>query len=150
MVFKPFTHLARQTFSKTFAHGYAQSVVAASQSSYASSATSLNQITSVPGKFTRTAQLQSAFQNASGSSSSAGAKAGHAASNYASADSGLAAYFAAWQLAQQTGEEGVLETFTRRTGWKAGAKESKEEESKPERSRPDDQDSASLSHSQSE
>ncbi|KMP00602.1 PPR repeat protein [Coccidioides immitis RMSCC 2394] len=149
MVFKPFTHLARQTFSKTFAHGYAQSVVAASQSSYASSATSLNQITSVPGKFTRTAQLQSAFQNASGSSSSAGAKAGHAASNYASADSGLAAYFAAWQLAQQTGEDGDWKQyqFTRRIGWKAGAKESKEEESKPERESADEQDSASLSHS---
>nr|KMM65825.1 hypothetical protein CPAG_02168 [Coccidioides posadasii RMSCC 3488] len=145
----PFTHLARQTFSKTFAHGYAQSVVAASQSSYASSATSLNQITSVPGKFTRTAQLQSAFQNASGSSSSAGAKAGHAASNYASADSGLAAYFAAWQLAQQTGEDGDWKQyqFTRRIGWKAGAKESKEEESKPERESADEQDSASLSHS---
>jgi hypothetical protein len=57
MVFKPFTHLARQAFTKTFAHGYAQSVVAASQSSFASSTTGLNQIGIHPGKFTRTATV---------------------------------------------------------------------------------------------
>ncbi|KAI1933233.1 hypothetical protein LOZ58_004527 [Ophidiomyces ophidiicola] len=129
MVFKPFTHLARQTFSKTFAHGYAQSVVAASQSSYASSNTSLNQITALPGKFTRTAQLQNAFQHASGSSN-AGPKAGHAASNLPSGDSGLAAYFAAWQLAQQSGDEADWKQyqFTKRIGYKAGAKDAKEDD----------------------
>lgn len=131
MVFKPFTHLARQTISKTLVHGYAQSVVAASQSSYASSTTSLNQITALPGKFTRTAQLQNAFQNTGPGSSSAGPKAGHAASsNNSVTDSGLAAYFAAWQLAQQTGDEGDWHQyqFTKRIGWKAGAKGSKEKE----------------------
>ncbi|KAL1955537.1 hypothetical protein VTO42DRAFT_8491 [Malbranchea cinnamomea] len=120
MVFKPFTHLARQTISKTL-HGYAQSVVAASQSSYASSATSLGQIAnSHPGKYTRTTQLQNAFQNASSGSSSAGAKAGHAASNNVSSDSGLAAYYAAWQHAQQTGDDSDWRQFhlSRRLGWK--------------------------------
>ncbi|KAK2736724.1 hypothetical protein FQN57_000572 [Myotisia sp. PD_48] len=124
MVFKPFTHLARQTLSKTFAHGYAQSVVAASQS-YASS--SLNQFASVPGKFTRTAQLQSAFQNGSGSSN-AGPKAGHAASNYSTSDSGLAAYYAAWQLAQQAEDDGDWSQFqfTKRIGWKPSSKDEKD------------------------
>ncbi|WEW57741.1 hypothetical protein PRK78_003208 [Emydomyces testavorans] len=146
MVFKPFTHLARQTFSKTIAHGYAQSVVAASQSSYASSTTSLNQITALPGKFTRTAQLQNAFQNASGSSN-AGAKAGHAASNCPSSDSGLAAYFAAWQLAQQAGDEGDWKQFqfAKRIGWKAGTKEPKEE-GKNEEPSAEGQETDPLSH----
>ncbi|EGD98078.1 pentatricopeptide repeat protein [Trichophyton tonsurans CBS 112818] len=130
MVFKPFTHLARQTFSKTFVHGYAQSVVAASQSSYAPSASSLNQITSIPQtvKYTRTAQLQSAFQHASGSSSSAsGAKAGHSATSGSTGDSGLAAYYAAWQHAQQTGDDSDWKQFqfTKRIGWKP-AKEEKD------------------------
>lgn len=130
MVFKPFTHLARQTISKTLVHGYAQSVVAASQTSYASSATSLNQITAVPGKFTRTAQLQSAFQGASGSGSNAGPKAGHAATNATGGDSGLAAYFAAWQLAQQADENDWKQyQFSKRIGWNGHSKEAKEQKS---------------------
>lgn len=127
MVFKPFTHLARQTFSKTFAHGYAQSVVAASQS-YATS-TPLNQLTSLHGKYTRTAQLQNAFQSSSSGSSSAGPKAGHAASNHSGGDSGLAAYYAAWQHAQQTGDDGDWKQFQfkRRIGWKPTSKDAKDE-----------------------
>src|SRR5947207_12060698 len=129
MVFKPFTHLARQTFSKTFAHGYAQSVVAASQSSYASSTTSLNQITAHPGKYTRTAQLQSAFQNPSCSSSNAGAKAGNAGTASSGGDSGLAAYYAAWQHAQLTGDDGDWRQFqfTKRIGWNTASKDAREE-----------------------
>ncbi|OJD19366.1 hypothetical protein AJ78_00636 [Emergomyces pasteurianus Ep9510] len=129
MVFKPFTHLARQAFSKTFVHGYAQSVVAASQSSYASTNTSLNQFTNLPAKYTRTAQLQSAFQNASGSSS-AGPKAGHAASGNAGGDSGLAAYYAAWQQAQQNGDDNDWHQFQfrKRIGWKPSSQEAKENE----------------------
>ncbi|PGH05576.1 hypothetical protein GX51_02915 [Blastomyces parvus] len=133
MVFKPFTHLARQAFSKTFVHGYAQSVVAASQSSYASTNTSLNQFTNLPAKYTRTAQLQSAFQNTSGSSS-AGSKAGHASSGYASGDSGLAAYYAAWQQAQQNGDENDWHQFQfrKRIGWKPSSQEAKENEGSAE------------------
>ncbi|PGH26872.1 hypothetical protein AJ80_01454 [Polytolypa hystricis UAMH7299] len=126
MVFKPFTHLARQTLSKTFAHGYAQSVVAASQSSYAS-ATSLNQITTVPAKFTRTTQLQNVFQNSSGSSN-AGPKAGHAASGQSGGgDSGLAAYYAAWQQAQQTDDGDWTQfQFKKRIGWTPSSKDSRD------------------------
>jgi pentatricopeptide repeat protein len=117
MVFKPFTHLARQNFAKAFTHGYAQSVVAASQSTtYTSS--SLNSLTTNGSlKFHRTSQLQSTFQNAS-SSSGAGAKAGQSTSS--SGDSGLAAYYAAWQHAQQTGDDSDWRQFqfTKRIGWK--------------------------------
>ncbi|EED22123.1 pentatricopeptide repeat protein [Talaromyces stipitatus ATCC 10500] len=119
MVFKPFTHLARQNFAKAFTHGYAQSVVAASQSTYASSSTTLNPLATTASslKFHRTSQLQSTFQNAS-SSSGSGAKAGQATSN--SGDSGLAAYYAAWQHAQQTGDDSDWRQFQfkRRIGWK--------------------------------
>jgi pentatricopeptide repeat protein len=116
MVFKPFTHLARQSFTKAFTHGYAQSVVAASQS-YASS-TTLNQFALQPAaKFSRTTQLQNAFSNAS-SSSGAGAKASQGAGG--NGDFGLAAYYAAWQHAQQTGDDTdwCQFQFKRRIGWK--------------------------------
>ncbi|KAL1868613.1 hypothetical protein Plec18167_008204 [Paecilomyces lecythidis] len=146
MVFKPFTHLARQSFTKAFTHGYAQSVVAASQSSYASSATSLNQIASHPGKYTRTTQLQNAFQNPS--SSGAGGKASQAGSG--SGDSGLAAYYAAWQHAQQTGDDSDWRQFqfNRRIGWKPSSKDaaekSKEAAETPESSHHDRVNKAAL------
>ncbi|KAJ5098718.1 hypothetical protein N7532_005719 [Penicillium argentinense] len=127
MVFKPFTHLARQSFTKAFTHGYAQSVVAASQSTYASS-TTFNSIASQPAKFSRT-QLQNAF-NAS-SSSGAGAKASQGGSS--NGDFGLAAYYAAWQHAQQTGDDSDWRQFQfkRRIGWKPSAEDI--EEAKEER-----------------
>ncbi|KAL4894750.1 hypothetical protein BDV59DRAFT_174920 [Aspergillus ambiguus] len=113
MVFKPFTHLARQSFTKAFTHGYAQSVVAASQSSYASS-TTFNQLANQPAKFSRTA-LQNVFQPSS--SSGAGAKASQGSG---SGDLGLAAYYAAWQHAQQTGDDSDWKQLQlkRRIGWK--------------------------------
>lgn len=103
MVFKPFTHLARQSFTKAFTHGYAQSVVAASQSSYASS-TTLNHLAQHPAaKFSRTTQLQNVFQPSSSSGAGAGAKASQGGSG--GGDLGVAAYYAAWQQAQQTGDD---------------------------------------------
>ena len=45
MVFKPLSHLARRS-TKAFAHGYAQSLAAASQSSYASTNTPFGQLNS--------------------------------------------------------------------------------------------------------
>ena len=116
MVFKPFTHIARQSFTKAFTHGYAQSVVAASQSSYASS-TTLNHLTVAnPAKFSRTTQLQHVFQPSS--SSGAGAKASQGGSG--GGDAGLAAYYAAWQQAQQTGDDSDWKQLQlkRRVGWK--------------------------------
>ncbi|KAF7586312.1 hypothetical protein BBP40_009077 [Aspergillus hancockii] len=120
MVFKPFTHLARQSFTKAFTHGYAQSVVAASQSSYASS-TGFNQLANQPAKFSRTA-LQNVFQPSS-SSGAAGAKASQGGSG--SGDLGLAAYYAAWQHAQQTGDDSDWKQFQvkRKLGWKPSQEE---------------------------
>jgi pentatricopeptide repeat protein len=125
MVFKPFTHLARQSFTKAFTHGYAQSVVAASQSSYASS-TTLNTLAAQPAKYSRT-QLQNAFSNAS-SSSGAGAKASQGGSG--NGDFGLAAYYAAWQHAQQTGDDSDWRSdqFKRRIGWKPSAEDAEGKE----------------------
>lgn len=125
MVFKPFTHLARQSFAKSLTHGYAQSVVAASQSSYASSTTSFgpfgNHAATRFGK-SGTSQLQNAFQNTT-NSSGAGTKAGHGSSNNSgSNDGGLAAYYAAWQQQQQHGgedNEWKQFQFAKRIGWKA-------------------------------
>ncbi|KAL5044006.1 hypothetical protein BDW71DRAFT_199401 [Aspergillus fruticulosus] len=116
MVFKPFTHIARQSFTKAFTHGYAQSVVAASQSSYASS-TTLNHFTAAnPAKYSRTTQLQHVFQPSS--SSGAGAKASQGSSG--GGDAGLAAYYAAWQQAQQTGDDSDWKQLQlkRGLGWK--------------------------------
>src|SRR5271163_1678165 len=126
MVIKPFSQLARHGFTKTFVHGYAQSVVAASQSSYASTTTTLGQFHNYPvTKFAKASQLQGVFPGASGSG--AGAKAGHApqASN-ANTDGGLALYYAAWQHAQQTGDDSDWKQhqFARRIGWKSSEKPS--------------------------
>lgn len=118
MVFKPFTHLARQSFAKTFTHGYAQSVVAATQSSYASPFGNHHASRFVkPG----IPQLQTAFQTTP-SPSSSGAKAGHTNSKtVGNRDGGLAAYYEAWQQQQHSGDGKEWEQFqfTKRIGWKA-------------------------------
>lgn len=120
MVFKPFTHLARQSFAKTFTHGYAQTVVAATQSSYASSTTPFspfgNHHSNRFGK-PGTVQLHNAFHNASGSPGVANKNQSSQAAE--SADAGLAAYFEAWQNQQRHGEgnEWKQFQFTKRIGW---------------------------------
>ncbi len=114
MVFKPFTHLARQSFAKTFTHGYAQSVVAASQSSYASQTTSFNSLGNSTSRFSKsgTSQFQNALQNNSG------VKSAHLHHN--GIDGGLAAYFAAWQQRDIDAEQEWKQfQFTKRIGWKA-------------------------------
>lgn len=124
MVIKPFTHLARYGFTKSLFHGSAQSVIAASQSSYASTTTSLAQFHNYPvTKFAKASQLQSVFPGAS--SSGAGAKAGHAAHS-SNADGGLGLYYAAWQHAQQTGDDSDWKQhqFARRIGWKSSDRSS--------------------------
>ncbi|MCJ1225021.1 hypothetical protein MMC12_001668 [Toensbergia leucococca] len=124
MVFKPFTHLARQSFAKTFTHGYAQSVVAATQSSYASSTTQFgpfgNHTTGRLGRAGST-QLHNAFQNNSVSSSPSVKHSHNNSNTIDSVDGGLAAYYEAWQNQQRHGgEEGWKQfQFTKRIGWKA-------------------------------
>ena len=124
MVIKPFTHLARYGLIKSAVHGYVQSAVAASQSSYASTTTSLAQFHNYPAtKFAKASQLSNVFQGAS--SSGAGAKTGHTAhSSGASPDGGLALYYAAWQHAQETGDDSDWRQhqFARRIGWKSSDK----------------------------
>ncbi|KIV87222.1 hypothetical protein PV11_02782 [Exophiala sideris] len=110
MPFKPFAHLARVSFAKGITHTYAPSVVAAGQS--------LGTIQNYPvGKFSKTAQLQNAFSSPSGSG--AGAKTGYT-SQSSSGDAGLGQYYAAWQHAQQTGDDSDWKQhqFARRIGWK--------------------------------
>lgn len=110
MPFKPFAHLARVSFAKGITHTYAPSVVAAGQS--------LGQYQNYPvAKFSKTTQLQNAFSSPSGSG--AGAKAGYT-SQSTGGDAGLAQYYAAWQLAQQTGDDSDWKKhqFARRIGWK--------------------------------
>jgi pentatricopeptide repeat protein len=110
MPFKPFAHLARVSVAKGIAHTYAPSVVAAGQS--------LGQFQTYPlTKFAKTAQLQNAFSGPSGSG--AGAKAGYT-TQAGSGDAGLAQYYAAWQHAQQTGDDSDWRQheFARRIGWK--------------------------------
>src|SRR5271170_9439 len=119
MVIKPFTHLARYGITKSLFHGSAQSVVAASQSSYASTTTSLAQFHNYPvTKFAKASQLQGVFPVPG--SSGAGAKAGHTAHS-SNSDGGLGLYYAAWQHAQQTGDDSDWKQhqFARRIGWKS-------------------------------
>ena len=110
MPFKPFAHLARVSIAKGIAHTYAPSVVAAGQS--------LGQFQSYPlTKFAKTAQIGNAFSGPSGSG--AGAKAGYT-TQASGGDAGLAQYYAAWQHAQQTGDDSDWKHHesARRIGWK--------------------------------
>jgi pentatricopeptide repeat protein len=119
MVIKPFSHLARYGITKSLFHGSAQSVIAASQSSYASTTTSLAQFHNYPvTKYAKASQLQGVFPVHG--SSGAGAKAGPSAHS-SNSDGGLALYYAAWQHAQQTGDDSDWKQhqFARRIGWKS-------------------------------
>ncbi|KAL8692725.1 MAG: hypothetical protein Q9218_002314 [Villophora microphyllina] len=126
MVFKPFTHLARQSLGKTFTHGYAQSVVAATQSSYASSTTPFGPFGShATSRFAKhgNSQLHQSFQHPSTSSGVNGSSSQQAsAQESSSADGGLAAYYEAWQKQQRssgTAKEWKQFQFPLRIGWKA-------------------------------
>ena len=120
MVFKPFTHLARPSFSKAFNHGYAQSVVAATQSSYASSTTPYPRSNKVGRP--QTAQLHTALQNVS-SQPHVPAKAGlHTAEcvERRGGDPNLQGYYEALWRRQHAGEEAKEWTqfqFAKRIEW---------------------------------
>ncbi|KAL8669661.1 MAG: hypothetical protein Q9168_005757 [Polycauliona sp. 1 TL-2023] len=127
MVFKPFTHLARQSLGKTFTHGYAQSVVAATQSSYASSTTPFGFSTNhAATRFSKHGNSQlhtTTFQYPSTPSALNTGNGQHGpAPEPSAADGGLAAYYEAWQK-QQRNNEKVKEwkqfQFPLRIGWQA-------------------------------
>ena len=113
-----FAHLARPNLLKNFTHGYAQSLVAASQSS-----TQLGPFNNHPAsRFGKPGnnRIQSAFQHTSNASSSGpSAKAGLTASG-PNADSGLAAYYAAWQQHHNNDADNEWRQFqfTKRLEWK--------------------------------
>ena len=125
MVFKPFTHLARQSIAKSFTHGYAQTFVAASQSSYVPSSTSFSPFghhaTTRFGK-ANTPHSSNIFTSNS-DATGAGTKAGPQGSAD-HADGGLAAYYVAWQQQQQLQDANAENEwkqfqFTRRIEWRA-------------------------------
>ena len=121
MVFKSFTHLARPSFSKALNHGYAQSVVAATQSSYASSTAPYPRSSKVARP--QTAQLHTAFQNASGQSN-VSTRTGLGTADTAErkdGDPNLLGYYEALWKRQQAGEEANEWTqfqFAKRIEWK--------------------------------
>lgn len=113
MPFKPFAHLARVSIAKGIGHTYAPSVVAAP------STLGLNNSQSV-AKF-KGATLQQTFSSTG--SSGAGAKAGYS-TQASGGDAGLAQYYAAWQHAQQTGDDSDFKQHlsARTITWKHGEK----------------------------
>ncbi|KAL9119807.1 MAG: hypothetical protein Q9187_003638 [Circinaria calcarea] len=122
MVFKPFSHVARYSFAKAFPHGYAQSLVAGAQSSYASSTTSFPPLGH--HKYSRfgkpgTSQGQNAFQSTS--AATVNGSTGSATNIDTGRDGGLDAYYEAWQKHQTSGEhkEWKQFQFKKRIGWKA-------------------------------
>ena len=125
MVFKTFGNLARQSLGKPLAHGYAQSVVAASQSSYASSNTHLKPFGhNHANKSNRppSAQFHAVFQNTSSISDVANKPACQVVEHADSHDGGLSTYYEAWQKQQQNDgadKEWRQFQFTKRIGWKA-------------------------------
>ena len=128
MVFKPISRLASQSFGKTFTHGYAQSVVAATQSSYASSTTPFGHFGHhSPNRSGRpgTAHTHHGLQHGP-STSGLASRATRITHETSEADGGLNAYYAAafaqQQQQQQHGGEGrewKQYQFQKRIGWKA-------------------------------
>ena len=104
MVFNKFTHLARPSLSKSFAHGYAQSVVAATQSTTPFSPLGKHP-TNKSGR-PSTAQQHTPFSNAATANVSPSKAAQHIAETTQTNDGGLRAYYDAWQKLQQQGGEG--------------------------------------------
>ncbi|KAI9665520.1 MAG: hypothetical protein M1831_001662 [Alyxoria varia] len=121
MVFKPL-NLARQSFLKTFTHGYAQSLVAASQSSSASQNTSFlgNGVANLLHTKSASSNHASSTLQPPQSASSLSAKVAQQSELGGTSDGGLAAYYAAWQR-HRKGEDKDLHPFhfAKRIGWKA-------------------------------
>src|ERR1700750_362931 len=106
MVVPKATYIARSVLSKTFTHGYIQSVVAASQSSYAVQQHSFGNLGNRLGK-TQNLQHHNAFQDRNPQGTAKQQQ-----------ESGLAAYYAAWQKHQQVGsKEWQQFQFAKRIEW---------------------------------
>lgn len=105
MVFKSF-HLARQTFSKGFTHGYAQSVVAGVSQN--------NPLAS----FQHHDRLRKAKQNQLAFSTSTTSAVKQAIAQHEHSDAGLAAYYAAWQKHRVDEKDWSQFQFRKRIEWK--------------------------------
>ncbi|KAJ8606818.1 hypothetical protein MRB53_040685 [Persea americana] len=118
MPFKPLSHLARISF-KGVAHAYTPGAVVAGQQGLGTLHGSYP-----VAKLSKTAHIQNAFSTTSGSGAGAGAKAGHASSS-SGGDGSLSQYFAAFNHAQQTGDDTELKRHqvARRIGWKEADKQ---------------------------
>ena len=119
MVFKTL-HLARQSIAKTFAHGYAQPLVAASQSSYASQNSPLNSFganaSNRHGKLGPN-QIQQALHSTSAQLSLGNTPIAGSAE---AGDSNLATYYAAWQKHQKADDKDLKKIqFTKQICWKS-------------------------------
>lgn len=117
MVFKPIS-LARSVISKTFPNGYAQSLVAATQSSSATHNTHLssfsNNVVSYFGKTGPSGQPQPLQHGHQNTLSGSGTKPD------TTADRGLDAYYAAWHKHHRAEDrEWHQFQFAKRIGWKA-------------------------------
>lgn len=123
MVLSKFGNLARTSLGKTLTH-VPQTVVAGTQSSYASTGAPFAFNNHTAGKFGKSsnAHLHTSFQSPS-SPAAAKNKAVPGSSNGGEkGDSGLAAYYDAWQKQHQPGaeeKEWKQFQFTKRIGWKA-------------------------------
>ena len=120
MVGKPFAQIGRHSYSKVFSHGYVQSVVAAGQTSQASTNTPLVSF----GKHganrhgrPQTAQLHSSLHSGSISSDAAGRTAHGSVDGVDGYNASLVPYFEAWQQAQAKGKTWRQYQFARRIGW---------------------------------
>ena len=131
MVFKPFSHLARRS-TKAFAHGYAQSLAAASQSSYASTSTPLGQFNHHRLGKAGSVHHRDGFHSSAIQSNSSTKVTATSSNTDVSNDGNLDAYFAAWQK-HQHGDEWQQFQFTKRIGWKnppgSHSKEARKDES---------------------
>lgn len=105
MVFKPFTTLARQSLSKHLVGGYAQSVVAASQSSYASSTLPIHRI----GQNNAPARLQNAFGGSNSGSTTQGRDG--------TSSDGLGSFYAAKGDGLDENKESKKYLFSRKILW---------------------------------
>ena len=122
MVLNKFAFLTRQGFGKTLTH-VPQTFVAGTQSSYASSSSPFAPFGNhATGKFGKAgnAHLHTAFQGPSSPAAFQG-KAVPGSGNGEKNDSGLAAYYDAWQKQHQPGaeeKEWKQFQFAKRIGWK--------------------------------
>lgn len=121
MVLSKFGNLARTSFGKTLTH-VPQTVVAGTHSSYASTGAPFAFNNHASGRYGKSsnAHLHTSFQGSN--PSSANSKAPGSSNGGENGDSGLTAYYDAWQKQHQPGaeeKEWKQFQFTKRIGWKA-------------------------------